>query len=199
MTLYASHTDEQLVASLKNSEEGAFTELYSRHYAGTYYYLLGFTKDGPLTEDLVHEVFIKLWEVRERLSIEASFSAYLYRICHNKAVNTLKKIASDQRLRDHALSHLGALQLPRLPPDTAEYRRYDQLLESALNSLPPQRRRVFELIRQEGKSYEQAASELDVSLNTVKDHMVKAMRSLRGFLAEKGEIALLLVLLEKLF
>jgi RNA polymerase sigma-70 factor (family 1) len=196
--VYTSYHDGELVDFLRSSDHDAFTEIYDRYHTGVYNYLLGFVKNPVQAEDLVHEVFIKVWEIRERLHIEASFGAYLYRICHNMAVSALKEIARDRRSREKAISYFRAIAItePSLP---GELKQYDLLLQQALDSLPPQRRKIFILCRQEGKTYDQTAAELGLSRNTVKEHMIKALRDLRAYLADKGEIALAILIIEHLF
>lgn len=172
--------------------------LYDRYHKQVYAYLLGFVKDNALAEDLTHEVFIKIWDIRGQVQLHTSFSSYLFRICHNKAVNTLGKIASDNKLRDKVLQHLQVLSSPEVQ-QAGKLKEYDQLLENALETLPPQRRKVFQLCREEGKTYDETASQLGISRNTVKEHMVKAQKALRSFLDEKGEIAFLLLAIANYF
>ena len=198
MPSYQTYQDTELLTFIRTGDEAAFTEIYDRYHKGVYYYLLGFVKDPLLAEDLVNEVFIKVWEIRDRLHIEASFGAYLYRTCHNRATNTLKKIASDNRLRQRVIDHLQTITAHDLPLP-GELEAYDRLLDAALDTLPPQRRKVFELCRQQGKTYEEAASELGISANTVKDHMSHALKTLRAFLKDNGEIALAILVIEQLF
>ncbi|HRQ51578.1 MAG TPA: sigma factor, partial [Agriterribacter sp.] len=80
------HTEARLLHELKSGSEAAFTHIYDRYHRGIYAYLVGFVKLPQLAEDLVHEVFMKIWEARERMEVTTSLSAYLYRISHNKAI-----------------------------------------------------------------------------------------------------------------
>lgn len=194
MLLYSTYNDEQLLELLQNADEKAFEAIYERYHKSVYAYLAGFVKDTALAEDLTHEVFIKVWDIRGRLQLHSSFSSYLFRICHNKAINALQKIAVDNRLRYGVLYHLQTLSALHTQ-DAAALKEYDQLLEDALDTLPPQRRKVFLLCREEGKTYDETAAELGISRNTVKEHMVKAQKALRTFLGEKGEIAFMLLLI----
>ena len=196
MIAYSTYDDEMLVSLLKTGDEGAFTEIYNRYHQPVYGYLLSLVKSTEIAEDLVHEVFLKLWEIREKLEIKINFSAYLFRICHNKAADTTKKIAEERLLRDELLRYYqdfsSAVQL-----STEELYQYDVLAEQALDSLSPQSRRVYKLCRWEKKSYREVAEELHISPYTVKEHMSRALTNLRSFLREKGKIALILILLEK--
>lgn len=198
MLLYSTYTDEQLFQLLQSGDQKVFEEIYTRYHKSVYAYLLGFVKDNSLAEDLTHEVFMKIWDIRNQVTLHTSFSSYLFRICHNKAINTLEKIASDNKLRNRVMLHLQTLSSSEIQ-ETGKLKEYDQLLESALESLPPQRRKVFQLCREEGKTYDETASQLGISRNTVKEHMVKAQKALRSFLDEKGEIAFLLLVIANYF
>jgi RNA polymerase sigma-70 factor (family 1) len=198
MFQYSTYSDEQLFKLLQSGNEKVFEEIYERYHKSVYAYLLGFLKDNALAEDLMHEVFMKIWNMRGQVELHTSFSSYLFRICHNKAINTLEKIAVDNKLRNRVLHHLQSFSSFH-DQDTRALKAYDQLLENALESLPPQRRKVFLLCREEGKTYDETAAQLGISRNTVKEHMVKAQKALRSFLDEKGEIAFLLMLMANYF
>jgi RNA polymerase sigma-70 factor (family 1) len=189
-----AYTDTQLLELLSGGDETAFTELYNRYHAPLYHYLLHFVKSPNLAEDLVHEVFLKLWTMRDRLQVNSSLSAYLYRICHNMGLDALKKIARDKTLRHEVLEWLRPVTDER----DADVAAQEQLLAAAVAKLPPQRQRVFQLCRLEGKTYEEAARELGISRHTIKEHMVLSLKTLRGYVAEKDKLLLALLLVQAL-
>lgn len=192
------NNDQDLAQRLQAGEEAAFTALYEQYHRAIYAYLLDFVKAPALAEDLVHEVFLKLWEIRERLTITTSLRAYIYRIAHNKAVDALKKIASDQLLREEVFRWLEP-HLPELPAAGSRAAYYEQLYTEAVASLSPQRQKVFLLCREQGKTYEEAAAELGISRNTVKEHMVQSIRILRQHFLEKGALVFILLFTGKNF
>jgi RNA polymerase sigma-70 factor (family 1) len=201
MTGYTHHTDEAVAALLKKSDAAAFTELYDRYHARVYGYLLAMLKLPELSEDLVHEVFLKLWEARERLVVTGSFSAYLFRMCHNKAVDALRKQVHDREW----LAALQATYTSMIDTTTSsgnitaiDDTFSQELFDTALSSLTPQRRAVYRLCKQEGKSYREAAAALGISVHTVKEHMTNALADLRAFVQRRGELALLFFLWEKI-
>jgi RNA polymerase sigma-70 factor (family 1) len=179
-----NHNEKALLHRLKDGDQNAFTEIYNLYHRGIYAYILGYVKIPQMAEDLTQEVFLKIWEVKGRLVVNTSFSAYIYRISHNRSIDALKKIAREQKLHSEVLSHIQP-PLPQLPIDN---NKYEKLYLQALAGLPPQRLKVFRLCREQGKSYEETANELGISHNTVKQHMVLALRFLRGYLMEKGAI-----------
>ena len=189
--IYQAYTDTQLLELLGGGDETAFTELYNRYHGPLYHYLLHFVKSPGLAEDLVHEVFLKLWTIRNRLQVNTSLPAYLYRICHNMGLDALKKTARDRTLRREVLEWLE----PAGETNT-DITRQEQLLAAAVASLPPQRQKVFQLCRIEGKTYEEAARELGISRHTIKEHMVHSLKTLRGYVAAKDKLLLAFLLLQ---
>jgi len=194
----ASHTELQLLDQLKNGSEAAFTDLYNRYHRGIYMYLLNFVKLPSLAEDIVHEVFMKLWEARERITITTSFSAYLYRISRNKAIDALKKISKDAALRKEILEYMDP-GIMAFEPERKAAGHYEDIYRSAIARLSPQRQKIFILCKEKGKTYEEVAMELGISRNTVKEHMVQSLRFLRNYFTEKGQLALVVIMLGGFF
>ena len=95
-------------------------------------------------------------------------------MCHNKAIDTTKKIAGERILKDQLLLHYYHNLSTGENHTFEQLQRYDNLIEEALNSLSPQRRKVYELCKRQGKSYQEAANELQISTHTVKEHMSSA-------------------------
>lgn len=191
---YSTYTDEELLIFLRDDDRLAFSAIYDRYYKDVYRYSCILVKVPELAEDLTHEVFLKIWEVRKQLKIERSFKGYLFRVCHNKAVDMNKKIAAERLLMDQVLHHY------KVNPVVENYtqqqlQKYDSLVEEALNSLSPQRRKVFEMCKKQKKSYEEVAQELNISANTVKAHMSQILSLLRNFILERGELSVLLLFL----
>jgi len=191
--------DPALVDRLKQGDESAFTELYDQYHRAIYFYILDYVKAPQIAEDLVHEVFMKIWEIREQLTITTSFSGYIYRMCHNKAIDALQHIAKDEKLRQEVLQWLEP-QLQEKDQQLKEHRvvYYERIYQEAIAALSPQRRKVFLLCREQGKSYEEAAAELGITRNTVKEHMGEALHFLRNYLLKKGDLAFVMIILGKI-
>src|SRR5687768_2931624 len=177
---YSTYSDSELLVFLHEGDKKAFEEFYNRYHKPIYRYLVSLVKVPEIAEDLVHEIFLKLWDIRQKLEIKQNFKGYLFWMCHNKAVDTTKKIAGERMLKDELLFHYYQ-NLFNVENQTPEQQQYDDLIEEALNSLSPQRRKVFELCKRQGKSYQQVADELQISIHTVKEHMSYALAALRDF------------------
>src|SRR5579863_5635154 len=100
------YDEKTLLGSLAKGEAVAFTELYLHYHPLIYAYGLKFLKLESLAEDLVHEVFLQIWEMRGRLAVHTSFRAYLYRATRNRALNMLDRVAADRSLREQVVREL---------------------------------------------------------------------------------------------
>lgn len=197
MNTYTTYTDLDLLEFIREGNRHAFEEVYNRYHKSIYRYLISIFQVPDMAEDLTHEVFIKLWEVREKLDIKGNFKSYLFRMSHNLAVDMSKALARDRQLRDRLILHYQGFSDMELRT-LEELKRFDNLVEEALQSLSPARRRVYELCKIEGKTYQEAADLLQISPNTVKEHMGQALATLRNFVKEKGHLPLIFMMLQEL-
>ncbi len=131
-------------------------------------------------EDLVQQVFVKIWEQRERLDIAWSLKAYLYKTVHNAALNRLRAANTRSKYLETNAAQLENANVT--PDDTAS--ELNERLQKALDLLPPQCRHVFELSRFEELKYREIADQLGISIKTVETQMGKALRILRLQLAD---------------
>lgn len=181
------HLNESAILQrLKNGDNTAYKEIYNRYHSRLYYYVLKFLKDPDLAEDVIHDVFLKLWEVREQINPDLFILGYLYRISRNMVYKMIKKIATEEDLRSKIISLVDEAQ--SLTESKVQWDEYATLLEGAVNQLSPQCRRVFKLCREEGKTYDQTAALLGISKHTVKEHMMLAMKSIKQYFFNHADI-----------
>lgn len=181
---------------MKEGDESAFTSIYRHYHPPLYFYVLRFCKLPSLAEDLVHDVFMKVWEVRHRIDPELPFAGYLYRIARNHVFKTLQKLATDRGLREQLLQQINARESIH-PEQIAQSKEYDRLFHEALDRMPPQRLNVFRLCRQEGRSYDEAAEILGISRNAVKKHMVLGMRFIHDYVFRYGDVMFAIYLADR--
>ncbi|GGZ14855.1 DNA-directed RNA polymerase sigma-70 factor [Echinicola pacifica] len=182
MSYLNTHFEEKtLIKSLKKGDEKAFKAAYDLFFPSLFRYSIKFLKSKELAEEVVHDVFLKLWNHRERLHDDGLLSPFLYKICKNHILNTLEKASKNPVL----LNEITAAQIfskDTGPEDLLIARELESSIKNAIDSLPPIRQHVFKLCRVEGKSYEEAASILGITTGTVNSHIIKANRSLKAFL-----------------
>jgi RNA polymerase sigma-70 factor (ECF subfamily) len=187
---------KELLERMKRGDEDAFTSVYRQYHPSLYVFILRYCKIPSLAEDLVHDVFLKIWEIRDRIDPERPFTAYLYKIARNHVFRTLQKVATDRVLREQILARLNTVNASQ-PEQMVDNKEYDRLFHEALNHMPPQRLNVFRLCRQEGRSYDEAAEILGISRNAVKKHMVLSMRFIHDYVFRYGGVTLFIILLGK--
>lgn len=187
------HNDLELLEQIARGDQQAFAMLYTRHNQGIYNFLLGIAKIPALAEDLMQDVFMKIWEDARHIQITTAFAPYLYRVARNKAIDALRRIACDPLLEDE-VQHRLASGMHQITDQGYDLREYERLLQQAMAALPPKRRQAFLLVRQEGKKYEEAARLMGISRNTLKEHVSLAVESIRKSLQEHGDIILTLLL-----
>lgn len=178
--------ETDLLERFSRGDVHAFKEIYNKSHTTLYAYIIRFVKIPAIGEDILQEVFLKIWEVRARIKSGLSFKAYLYRICRNKIYKVLKKMATDDELRLQLGSHLqNAVNSIEMQ---LQWQQYETAFNTAVSKLPSQRQKVFRLCRQEGYTYEKVAQELNISRNTVKEHMVLAVRFIKEYLLQHTDI-----------
>ena len=191
-------SEEEVLIRMMQGDESAFTTIYRHYHASLYIYLLRFCKIPSLAEDLVHDVFLKVWEIRERINPQLSFTGYLYRIARNHVIKTIDKLATDKAMREQLFSQLNEPVAPH-PEQLIRAKEYDRLFREALEKMPAQRLKVFRLCRQEGRSYDETAALLGISRNAVKKHMVLSMRFIYEYVHRYGDILALIYITQKVF
>ena len=184
----ACYTDKELARRLIAGDIAAFDEIYRRNFHPVYCNALKITREVSLAEDALQEVFIILWEKRSTIDPEKSLAGWLFIICYHQSINILRK-----KLRESLL--YKELQEPDeySMEEEIKYGKQWKILENALSSLSPQRRRVFELCKLEGKTYEETALELRISKYTVKEYLSSAVAAIKEYsLHHSGSATMLL-------
>jgi len=175
----------------------SFKRLFDTYKNRLYGYILAITRSGYAAEEITQEIFIKLWLCRDLLHEVDNLDGYIFTMARNKTLNHLRKAANDSRLL-HELQELGQSRQHNNVEERALAGEYERLLRDALALLSPQRRLVYLLSRESGLNHEQIADQLHLSRNTVKNHMVEALRFIRQYLGDHGA-TLGVVLLVKYF
>lgn len=171
-------------------DEDAFTSLFYHYTPQIFPFVRQKVRDEAQAEEIVQDIFLRLWVYRDRLATLEAPQDYLFRIAANRVKDHFRDMALRVRMQQR-LATEGALEAdPTEAMDLGEARR---TLAEGVETLPVQRRRVFEL-RQQGLSYEEIGRELGVSPNTVRNHVVEANRYLLEFLRTRGLGVLLLIL-----
>ena len=184
--------DEQIALLLIKRNEAAFEQVFKTHYKGLHAYAFSMLKDEDDAEEMVQQVFFKLWERSETLSFSGSIAAYLYRAVHNESLNFLKH----QKVKAGHQLHVAYSMKNKSEQAHGKVtgKELENKFREALNEWPEQCRTVFQLSRFEDLKYREIANKLDISIKTVENHMGKALKLLRTKLVDF--LPLLLMLLQ---
>ncbi|HLL43886.1 MAG TPA: RNA polymerase sigma-70 factor [Segetibacter sp.] len=173
---------DQVTATLGRTDEKVFEQVFKTHFKALHSYAYTILKDDAIAEEMVQNVFFKLWEKKEQLDIQTSLKAYLYKAVYHESLNYLKhqKVKSvHQAYAMHSTAHTSNLAEKKLLQGELENK-----LQMAMNDLPEQCRTIFQLSRFEELKYREIADTLGLSVKTVENQMGKALKILRSKLVE---------------
>jgi len=189
------YDEKALLFRLAAGDEDAFASLYHHYQASLDLFLTRFVKSPQLAEDLSQEIFLKIWEQREKLRELMSFRAFLFIVARNYTLNILHKAGRSSAAMGEITRHALSQHTQSPTEDAVLSREYQEFLDRTIKSLPPRAREVFRLCRQQQLSYEEVAAQLGISRNSVKNHMVHSMKILRTSVERDLQIPLSLFLL----
>ena len=176
-------SDSEIIGRIRNGDKQEFEKLFRSSYVSLVRYAKSILRDHDTSEEIVQELFFKLWHDRENLNIKSSLNGYLFRSVHNRS---LHYIEHQQVISRHAGEVAARTQISSEPVTEALY--YKELQEKVarvLERLPGRCRMIFRMSRFEGLKYNEIAEKLAVNLKTVEADMGKALREFRKALAEQ--------------
>lgn len=194
---YQGLEEKSLLLLIKQDDkEKAFEELFYRYQDRVYRYALKIVRSREVAEEILQDVFVKIWNYRKQIDENKLFTSLLFRIAKNTILNALKLQKTHLQLTedtiDTLICHIG-------PEDDMIWKQYLNILNQALSTLPDRCREIFQKSRLEGLSYEEIAQELGISKDTVRLQIIKSLKLLRKYLTVHPEFDAVLPLLYVLF
>ncbi len=181
MNLRSERQEPAVVRHLDRRNEAAFEKVFRDHFKGMNAYAATILKDDFFAEEVVQQVFFKLWERGGTLEINGSPASYLYRAVHNECMNHLKHKQVKAKHHLHVVAQSRAPERMSIP---AETRELEECLREGLEALPEQCRTIFQLSRFEDLKYREIAEKLSISIKTVENQVGKALKLLRERMIE---------------
>jgi len=191
MTALANLTESELITLLQQGNVAAFDALYYIYSPRIHHKLLQMVRQPSIAEELLQDVFVRVWERRAKIDLEKSFRSFLYTIAVNLVSDLFRRAALDRKMMQSMVAETTEFYNPFDEMNEQEQTRI--FLQQALDTLPPQRRRIYTLVKIEGKSYQQVGQELGISVSTISDHVVKATKALKTYFAEHDALLIMLV------
>lgn len=168
----SNHSDRSQEDSLRL----LFNDIFLSYEKVLFKLAFNLTKDRHLARDIVHDVFLKLWEIREQILEIKSVESFLFVMVRNKVMDHLRKVSSDAKLKQaiwESMQDIVATQ-----DNAIEEKEFRQQLNQAIEQLPPQRKAIY-LMRDEGYDYKEIAKKMNISRHTVKNQISAALKSIR--------------------
>jgi RNA polymerase sigma-70 factor (family 1) len=184
--------EKELFLGVANGDEMAFRKLYDQYHQVLATYIYRLTRSMAETEEIVHDVFLKLWMTRETLHGIDNVKAYLFVISRNHALNVIKK-----RIRQLFRSRQWQKEMAEEEAKDEKGELLYSLVDQAIDQLPPQQKKVFLLARYERLTYEEVGVKLGISRETVKSYLKLATHSITHFIKNHVEISLLILFLHR--
>lgn len=182
--------DSQL-HSIKSGNEQAFEQLFRAQYPILCGYARKYLDDSDQAEEVVQEMFFNFWQKREKVEINISLEAYLFRSVRNSCLNYLKhlKIREEHRLATTEEIRRKEQEVQ----DNVVALELQEKIENVIDQLPPERKRIFKMSRYEELKYKEIAEKLNLSVKTVEAQMSKALKYLRQHLSEYLSVSIIII------
>lgn len=174
-----SYTGERkLLILLKEGDEKAFETLYYMYSKDLYANILRFVKSPAIAEELLQDLFQRIWEKHPSIDATKSFKSFLFTIAKHLIYDFFRREIRRRNMEDYLIAVSSTTY--NHVTDVLEQKETDSQLERALQQLPPKRKLIFTLCKIEGKSYEEVSRLLGISTATISDHIVKATKSVKN-------------------
>ncbi len=172
-----SSDEEQIVLQIRDGDEVAFGRLFEEYQPRLFRFIWHMVRSEAAANDLVQNIFLKIWRGRQRWRPGNSLQGYLYRAAKNSALNYLRDSKSDRR-EEITEKHMAVGD----PATDLEEKETSRAIQECIDALPPGCRSVFVMSRYEESKYKEIAETLEISIKTVETQMGRALRRLRGCL-----------------
>lgn len=183
--------DSKVVELLRLGDVDAFEKVFFSFADRLYYFALRYLRNQHDAEEIVQEVFVKLWENRENLNQDLSFSGYLFTIARNTIFNQNRKKVNEQAYHEYVRNYLENSSTKT--EDDLIYSDIKSLIDKVVEELPPQRKLIYKLSRESGLSYREIAQQLNLSERTVEAHIRLALKTLTEVIDNNFVLPILLI------
>lgn len=173
----ATHIESDILQKIADGDESAFRMLFDEHWQNIYGVAYMLTKSAPMAEDMVQEIFMKLWIKREQLPEIENFRNYLFIVARNHIFNELKKRSADILFTNHLFEYFHDAK--ETPEKKLIEKEAEQIIGEIIERLPQQQKMIYRLSREEGLSRNEMAERLGIAPNTVRNHLTRALEMIR--------------------
>lgn len=176
-------SEAEWILALKEGNLQAFNELFDRYGKRLYYFSIGYLKSADIAEEIVQEVFLKIWDNRIELSALKSLEAYLFTIARNGILNTIRKSKSEQAYLNYVKINPGKNVLL---DEELDFNELEKAYHKAIEQLSPRRKDIYLLSKERSFSNAEIAMKMNISVKTVENQMTSALSEIRKNLRSLG-------------
>ncbi|HEY1060315.1 MAG TPA: RNA polymerase sigma factor [Daejeonella sp.] len=187
-----SNDEKELLMQLREGNAQALDYFYHQYSLRIYRKLLKMVRVETIAEELVQDVFVRIWDKRHQIDPDRSFRSYLFTIAQNLVYDLYRKVAREERLQEVIKDASSEIYMH--VEEGVFLKETSEILNKAINNLPSQQKLVFTLCKLEGKSYEDASATLGISTSTINNHIVKATKSIKGYMFREQNAAFFLTI-----
>lgn len=180
-----SNEERELLAEVASGNEMAFRKLFDTYKERFYAVALKMTRSDETAEDIVQEVFMSIWVNRENLLKVDNPSAYFFTAVYRRIYQYYRRLSYERKFLQ---SVSAAKESENTTDEMVLANEYKAWISKAITRLPPQQKLVFRLSKEEGMNREDIARQLDISPNTVKNHLTNARKLIQAFLRKSSLI-----------
>jgi RNA polymerase sigma-70 factor, ECF subfamily len=177
--LKKERSNNDLIKLLKKGDMLAFDAVYERYCKRMYGFVIRYIKQEEDAEEIVQEVFLKIWESRKKIDTYLSFDSFIFTIAYNTTISLLRKRVNEKKYLEYLQLRQQITNADEII-DEIHFKQIKEQLNTSLNQLTPRQREIFLLSREEGLTHSEIAKKLNISPNTVKNHLVTVLSFLRS-------------------
>lgn len=177
MPVKKTNTEIRLLKGLKKSDHNSFRQLFDRYSKPLYRFSLSYLKSNEAAEDVVQEVFIKIWDKRKEIDTSKSFQSYIFTIALNSVRKYFNKLTETNQLKHDIIASFSEKSA-----EFDEHNNFEELLlklDDLIDQMPEKRKAIFIGKKLQGKSQNELAGEFGISTKTVEYHITEAMKFLK--------------------
>lgn len=186
-----------LLKEISEGNENAFRQLFEAYRDRLHVFVKNIVKNKETAEEIVLDIFTKVWLSKDLAREITNIESFLFKASLNRSIDYLRIASKDLVLRNVIWEEIQ-ISDPSNTDDVIITKNLQEKVQEVIHALSPQKQLIFRLNREDGMSYEQIAAKLHISKNTVRNHMVEALKFIRTQLHANQEIILLLLILKKI-